>query len=74
MRRIQGNSPRVSSNGGGDRSRVRNAGWLAPIIGDVEDELQWSTGDEIRLHRGGATHRRVTWCWLGVAGSPTERR
>jgi hypothetical protein len=52
---------------------VRDADRLAPTFGDIEDELQRSAVDEIRLHRGGATRRRVTWCWLRPAGSPTER-
>jgi hypothetical protein len=54
-RHIQGNSPRGSSNGGGNRSRARDAGQLAPTFDDVEDELQRSADDEIRLRRGGAT-------------------
>jgi hypothetical protein len=74
MRRIKGNSLRGSSNGRGDRSRAHDAGRLAPIFGDVEDELQRSAGDEIRLCGGGATRRRATWCWFHAAGSPTERR
>jgi hypothetical protein len=49
MRHILGYSPRVSLNGGGDRSRVRDAGQLAPTFGDVEDELQRSASDEIRV-------------------------
>jgi hypothetical protein len=53
---------------------VRDTGRLAPTFGDVEDELQRSIGDEIRLRRGGATRRRVTLCWLRAVGSPTERR
>jgi hypothetical protein len=39
----------TSLNGGGDRSRVRDAGQLAPTFGDVEDELQRSASDEIRV-------------------------
>jgi hypothetical protein len=70
---IQGNSPRRSSNGGGDRSRAHDAGRLAPTFGDVEDELERSSDDEIRLRGGGAICRRVMWCWLCAAGSPTER-
>jgi hypothetical protein len=66
--RIQGKSPRGSSNGEGDRSRARDAGLLAPTFDDVEDELQWSTDVEIRLRGGGTTHRRAMWCWLGTAG------
>jgi hypothetical protein len=50
---IKGNIPRGSSNGGGDRSRVRDSGRLAPTFSDVENELQRSAGDEIRL-RGAA--------------------
>jgi hypothetical protein len=72
--RIKGNSPRGSSNGGGNRSRVRDGGWLAPTISDVDNELQRSADNEIRLRGGGTTCRRATWCWLGVAGSPMERR
>jgi hypothetical protein len=63
-----------SSNSGGDQSRARDVGRLAPTFGDVKDELQRSADDEIRLRGGDATRRRVTWCWLGVTGSPTERR
>jgi hypothetical protein len=62
-----------SSNGGGDRSGARDGGQLAPTFGDVDDELQRLAGNEIRLRGGGATHRRVKWCWLCAAGSPTER-
>jgi hypothetical protein len=51
---------------------VRDGGQLAPTFGDVKDELQQSASDEIRLREGGATRRRVMWCWLGVTGSPTE--
>jgi hypothetical protein len=40
----------------------------------VDDELQRSIGDEIRLRGGGVTCRKATWCWLGVAGSPTKRQ
>jgi hypothetical protein len=72
MRCIQRNSPRGSSNGEGDQSWARDGGQLAPTFGDVKDELQQSAGDEIRLREGGATRRRVMWCWLGVTGSPTE--
>jgi hypothetical protein len=72
--RIKRNSPRGSSNGGVDQSTARDGGQLAPIFGDVDDELQRSVGDEIRLRGGGVTHRRATWCWLNAAGSPTERR
>jgi hypothetical protein len=53
---------------------VHNVSRLTPTFGDVEDELQWSDDDEIRLRGGGATHRRVMWCWLRAAGSPTERQ
>jgi hypothetical protein len=74
MRCIQGNSPRGSSNGGGGRSRACDGGRLAPTFGDIEDELQWSASDEIRLRKGGVTRRRAMWCWFAVAGSPTERR
>jgi hypothetical protein len=74
MRCIQGSSPRGSSNGGGDRSRARDTSWLAPTFSDIEDELQRSIDDEIRLRRDGATLRRVTLCWLRVAGSRMERR
>jgi hypothetical protein len=42
-------------NGRGDRSRACAAGWLAPTFGDVEDELQWSADNEIRL-RGAARY------------------
>jgi hypothetical protein len=71
-RRIKGNSPRGSSSGGGDRSRVRNNGRLAPTFGDIDNKLERSASDDIRLRGGGTTHRRATWCWLGTAGSPTE--
>jgi hypothetical protein len=67
------NAPRGSLNGGGDQSRACDAGRLAPTFSDVEDELQRSATNEIRLRRGGVTRRRVTWCWLSMAGSPTER-
>jgi hypothetical protein len=73
-RRIQGNSPRGSSNGGGNQSRARDAGRIAPTFGDVEDELQWPAGDEIRLRGGGVTRRRATWCWLCTVESPMEQR
>jgi hypothetical protein len=63
-----------SSNDGGDQSRARDVGRLAPTFGDVKDELQRSADDEIRLRGGGATRRRATWCWLGATGSPTERQ
>jgi hypothetical protein len=53
---------------------ARDAGRLAPTFGDIEDELQRSAGDLIRLRGGGATRRRVTWCWLRVMGSPMERQ
>jgi hypothetical protein len=72
-RRIQGNSPRGSSNGRGDGSRARDGDWVAPTFTDVEDDLQRSAGDEIRLCRGSMTCRWATWCWLGAMGSPTER-
>jgi hypothetical protein len=74
MWRIKGNSPRGSLKGWGDRSRARDGGQLAPTFGDVDDELQRSIGDEIRLRGGGATHRRATKCWLGTARSPTEQQ
>jgi hypothetical protein len=74
-RRIEGNSPRWSSNrGGGNRSRSRDGSQFAPTFGDFDNELQQSASDEIRLHGGGATRRRATWCWLGAPRSPTERR
>jgi hypothetical protein len=73
MWRIKGNSPRGSSNGGGDWSRASDGSRLAPSFGDIDDELQQSTGDDIRLCGGSATCRRATWCWLGTARSPTER-
>jgi hypothetical protein len=74
MRRIEGNSPRGSSSDGGDQSRAHDGGQLALAFGDVNDELQWSADDDIRLRGGGTTCRRATWCWLGAARSPTERR
>jgi hypothetical protein len=74
MQRIKGNSPRGSSNVEGDRSRARDGGGLAPTFGDINDELQKSAGDDIRLHGGGATRRRAMLCWLGTARSPMERR
>jgi hypothetical protein len=74
MRCIHGSSPRGSSNGGGDRSRARDTSRLAPTFSDIEDELQRSIDDEIRLRRDSATLRRVTLCWLCVAGSRMERR
>jgi hypothetical protein len=55
-------------------SRAHDGGRLAPTFDDVEDELQRSVDDEIRVHEGGAMCRRVTWCWLGTARSPMERR
>jgi hypothetical protein len=72
--RIEGNSPRGSSSSRGDRSRAHDGGQLAPTFGDVDDKLQRSTGEEIRLCGGGATHRRAMWCWFGAARSPSERR
>jgi hypothetical protein len=53
--RSEGNSPRGSSKGGGDRSRAHDGGRLAPTFGVVDDELQRSANDEIRL-RGAAWH------------------
>jgi hypothetical protein len=53
----------------GNRSGACDDSQLAPSFGDIDDELQRSIGDEIRL-RGGGT----TWCLLGAAGSPMERR
>jgi hypothetical protein len=47
MQRIQGNSPRGSSNGGGDQSRARDGGQLAATFDEVDDEFQRSVGDEI---------------------------
>jgi hypothetical protein len=70
----EGNSPRGSSSSGGDRNRMCNGGRVAPTFGIIDDELQRSVGDEIRLRGGSVTHRRVTWCLLGAARSPTERR
>jgi hypothetical protein len=58
----------------GHRSRARDGSQLSPTFGDVNDELQQSASDKIRLLGGGATHRRVTWCWLGAARSPMEQR
>jgi hypothetical protein len=74
MRHIKGNLPRGYSNGGGDRSRARDGGRHAPTFSDVDDELQQSAGDEIRLRGGNVTRRGATCCWLSVARSPTERR
>jgi hypothetical protein len=71
---IKGNSPRGSSNTEGDQSRACDGDWLAPTISDVDDKLQRSVSDEIKLRGGGVTHRRVMWCWLGAAGSPMEQR
>jgi hypothetical protein len=56
-----------------DQSRACDGSRLAPTFGDVDDELQQSAGDGIRLRGGGATCRRATWCWLGAVGSPTEQ-
>jgi hypothetical protein len=53
---------------------VRDTGRLAPTFDDVEGELQWLAGDDIRLRGGSATRRRVTRCWLDAAGSPMERQ
>jgi hypothetical protein len=64
----------VSLSSGRDWSRARDDGRLAPTFGDVDDELQWLAGDEIRLRGGGATRRRATGCWLGAVRSPMERR
>jgi hypothetical protein len=36
---------------------VRDGGRLAPTFSDVEDELQRSADDEIRLRGGGATQK-----------------
>jgi hypothetical protein len=58
----------------GNQSRACDGGRLAPTIGVVDDELQRSANDKISLHGGGTTRKRVTWCWLDVARSPTERR
>jgi hypothetical protein len=71
---IKGNSPSGSLNGGGDWSRTRDDGQLAPTFDDVDDELQQSVDDEIRLRGGSATRRRAMWCCLGTVRSPTERR
>jgi hypothetical protein len=60
-------------NGGGDRSRVHDTGRLAPTFDDIEDELQRSAGDEIRLCGGGVTLRRATLYWLSVVSSGMER-
>jgi hypothetical protein len=59
---LQGNSPTGSSNGRGDQSRARDDGRLAPSFGDVEDDLQRSADDEIRLREAGVICRWVTWC------------
>jgi hypothetical protein len=69
---MEGSSPRGSSSGSGDWSRAHDGGRLAPTFGDVENELQWSAGDEIRLWWGDATRRRAMCRWLGVARSPME--
>jgi hypothetical protein len=47
--RIKGNSPRGSSNSGGDQSRACDGGRLGPTFSDVDDKLQRSVDDEIRL-------------------------
>jgi hypothetical protein len=72
MQCSEGNSPRGPSSGGGNRSRARDGGQLAPTFGVVDDELQRSIDNEIRLHGGGATRRRAMWCWLSVVRSPME--
>jgi hypothetical protein len=69
---MEGNSPRGSSSGGGDRSRAHDGGRLAPTFGDVKNELQWSAGDEIRLWWGDVTRRRAMCRWLGAARSLME--
>jgi hypothetical protein len=48
---------------------VRDGDRLAPTFSDIDDELQWSADDEIRLCGGGGmTRRRATWCWLSARG------
>jgi hypothetical protein len=71
-RHMEGNSPRGSSSSGGDLSRAHDGDRLAPSFRDVDDEVQRSAGNEIRLCGGDATHRRVMGHWLGTARSPTE--
>jgi hypothetical protein len=73
MQRSKGNSPRGSSSYGHDRSRARDGGRLAPTFGVIDDELQRSADDEIRLRGGGATRRWATWFLLGAVRSPTEQ-
>jgi hypothetical protein len=71
--RNEGNSPRGSSRGGGDWSRAHDGGRLTRSFGVVDNELQWSADNKIRLRGGGAMHRRATWCWFGAARPPMER-
>jgi hypothetical protein len=49
MWHIKGNSPIGFSNDGGDQSPARDGDRLAPTFGDIDDELQRSADDEIRL-------------------------
>jgi hypothetical protein len=74
MQRSEGNSPKGSSGGGGNWSRVRDGGRLAPTFGIIDDELTRSAANEIRLRRGGAMRRRMTWHWFGTVRPPMERR
>jgi hypothetical protein len=74
MKRSDGNSPRGSSSGGGDRSRAPDDTRLAPTFGVIDDKLQRSAGNKIRLHGGGVTRRRATWHWFGAVRPPMERR
>jgi hypothetical protein len=74
MQCSKGNSPSRYSSGGGNRSRARNGGRLAPTCGIIDDVLQRSADNEISQSGGGATHRRMTWRWIGVVRPPMERQ
>jgi hypothetical protein len=57
-----------------DRSRARDDGRLAPNFGVIDDELQRSVDNEIRLRGGDVTRRRATWRWFDAAMPPMERQ
>jgi hypothetical protein len=74
MQRNEGNSPRGSLSDRGDRSRACDGGRLVPTFGVIDDKLQRSTGNKIRLREGGATRRRVMWHWFSPVRPPTKQR
>jgi hypothetical protein len=71
--RSEGYSPRGPSSGRGDQSTVRDGSWLAPTFGVIDNELQWSADNEIRLRGGSVMCRRAMWHWFGAVRTPTER-